>query len=173
MICQKVKQATSIKPLLVDLVNVVDTIPELPTDALVMRVGQELQRVVEWGSYDVDVSSLMANQSIILDVVRTQTKMVERLCHQEEEATCLHENVQRDWQLLTNLIDCVDKQSRLVDAVWECQESIPRIASSIATPSIQAPNPSKNSKPSNLLIFSGDVPTPCGEAEYTQWIFQI
>ena len=51
--------------------------------------------------------------------------------------------------------------------------SIPRIASSIATPSIHAPNPSKNSKPPNLLIFSGDVPTSCGEAEYTQWIFQV
>ena len=34
-------------------------------------------------------------------------------------------------------------------------------------------NPSKNSKPPNLPIFSGDVPTTRSEAEYTQWIFQV
>ena len=50
---------------------------------------------------------------------------------------------------------------------------MPRIASSIATPSAHAPNSSTNSKPLILPIFSGDVPMPCGEAEYTQWIFQV
>ena len=49
VIRQQVKQVTSIEPLSVDLVNDVDTILELPNDALVMRVEQELQRVVEWG----------------------------------------------------------------------------------------------------------------------------
>ena len=43
--------------------------------------------------------------------------MVERLQRQEEEATRLHENVQRDHQLLTYLIKNVDEKSRLVDAV--------------------------------------------------------
>ena len=75
--------------------------------------------------------------------------------------------------MLTDLINRVDEQSRVVNAIQEHQESIPRITSSIVTPSIQATNPSKNSKPPNLPIFSGDVPTPCGEAEYTQWIFQV
>ena len=51
MICRKVKQVTGIKPLSVDLFNDVDVILELPNDALVTQVGQELQKVVEWGSY--------------------------------------------------------------------------------------------------------------------------
>ena len=75
--------------------------------------------------------------------------------------------------MLADLIHRVDEQSRVVNAVREHQESIPRIASSIVTPSVQATNPSKNSKPPNLPIFSGDVPTPRGEVEYTQWIFQV
>ena len=70
-------------------------------------------------------------------------------------------------------MNCVDKQARLVDVVWECQGSIPRITSSIITPSIQATNPNKNSKPPTLPIFSGDTPTQHGEVEYQQWIFQI
>ena len=60
MIQKRVKQATGTEPLSVDLVNDVDAILELPNDALVMQVGQELQKIVEWGGYDVDVSSLMA-----------------------------------------------------------------------------------------------------------------
>ena len=132
-----------------------------------------MQKIVEWGGYDVDVSSLMAKWSVIVDVAGMQTEMVERLWHQEEEAAQLHKNVQRDRQLLTDLINHVDEQSRVVNAIWECQESIPRIASSIVTLSIQATNPSKNSKPPNLPLFSGDIPMPHGEAEYTQWIFQV
>ena len=173
VIRQKVKQVTGIEPLSVDLVNDIDAILKLLNDALVMRVGQELQKIVKWGGYDVGVSSLMAKRSVIVDVAGMWTEMVERLRHQEEEAARLHENVQRDHQLLTDLINCVDEQSRVVNAVREHQESIPRIASSIVTPSIQAVNPTKNSKPPNLPIFSGDVPTPRGEAEYTQWIFQV
>ena len=78
MICRKVKQVTSIEPLSVDLVNDIDAILELPNDALVTRVGPELQKIVE-GGYDVDVSSLMAKQSVIIDVTGTRTEMVKRL----------------------------------------------------------------------------------------------
>ena len=169
----KVKQVTGIEPLSVDLVNDIDIILELPNDALVTQVGQELQKVVEWGGYDVDVSSLMAKWSVIANVAGTWTEMVERFRRQREEATRLHENFQQDRQMLTDLIHRIDEQSRVVNAVREHQESIPRIASSIVTPSIQAMNPSKNSKPPNLPIFSGDIPTPHCEVEYTQWIFQV
>ena len=75
--------------------------------------------------------------------------------------------------MLTDLIHHIDEQSRVVNVVLEHQESVPRIASSIVTPSIQAVNPIKNSKPPNLPIFSGDISTLCSEAEYTQWIFQV
>ena len=125
------------------------------------------------GGYDFNVSSLMAKRSVIAEVASTLREMVERFRRQREEATRLHKNVQRDRQMLTDLIHRIDEQSRVVNMVWEHQESVPRIASSIVTPSIQAMNLSKNSKPPNLPIFSGDVPTPYGEAEYTQWIFQV
>ena len=49
MICKKVKQVTGVEPLSVDLVNDIDVILELSNDALVTRVGQELQKVVQWG----------------------------------------------------------------------------------------------------------------------------
>ena len=49
VIRRKVKQVTGIEPLSVDLVNDIDVILELLNDALVTQVGQELQKVVEWG----------------------------------------------------------------------------------------------------------------------------
>ena len=61
------------------MVNDLDAILELPNDAMVTQVGQELQHMVEWGGYDVDISSLMAKCSVILDVAKTQTEMVEQL----------------------------------------------------------------------------------------------
>ena len=87
MIQKRVKQATSTEPLSVDLVNDVDTILELPSHTLVTWVGQELQKIVEWGDYDINVSSLMATRSVILEVAKMQTDMVSRLRLQAEEAT--------------------------------------------------------------------------------------
>ena len=49
----------------------------------------------------------------------------------------------------------------------------PRSTAASLLQSVQATNPRKNSKPPNLPIFSGDVPMLRGEAEYTQWIFQV
>ena len=57
-------------------------------------MGQELQKVVELGGYDVDVSSLMAKRSVIADIAGTRTEMVERFRCQREEAAQLHENIQ-------------------------------------------------------------------------------
>ena len=51
--------------------------------------------------------------------------MVERFRRQREEAARLHENVQGDCQMLTDLIHRVDEQSGVVNAVWEYQESVP------------------------------------------------
>ena len=50
VIRRQVKQITGIEPLSIDLVNKVGAILELPGDTLVTRVGQELQRVIEWGA---------------------------------------------------------------------------------------------------------------------------
>ena len=69
---KKVQQASSTEPLSVVLVSNVDAILELPSDTVVTWVGQELQNIVEWGGgYDVDVSSLMAKRSVILEVAKT------------------------------------------------------------------------------------------------------
>ena len=60
-----------------------------------------------------------------------------------------------------------------MDVLRERQESIPRVSSSIVTPTLSAVGAKKNSKPPSLPIFSGEQPTPRGEAEYQQWVFQV
>ena len=68
------------------MVNDLDAILDLPNDALVTCVGQELQRVVEEEGYNVDAISLMGKCSVNLDVAKTWIEMVEWLRCQEEAA---------------------------------------------------------------------------------------
>ena len=56
------------------------------------------------------------------------------------------------------------------------QGSIPRIPSTFSTPLFVQPEerqPYKMSKTPDLPNFSGEIPTPKGEAEFDNWIFQI
>ena len=115
----------------------------------------------------------MAKKAVIEDVARTRKEMVERLRHQEREARRAQEAAQQEHVLLTGILAWINEQSRQMDVLRERQESIPRISSSIVTPTLSAVGTKKNSKPPSLPIFSGEQPTPCGEAEYQQWVFQV
>ena len=99
--------------------------------------------------------------------------MVEHLRRQEREAHRAQEAAQQEHVLLTGILARIDEQSRQMEVLRERQESIPRISSSIATPTPSTVDMKKNSKPPSLPIFSGEQPTPCGEAEYQQWVFQV
>ena len=125
------------------------------------------------GGYDVRVTSLMAKKAVITNVARTRTEMVECLRRQEMEARQAQEAAQQEHVLLTGILARIDEQSRQMDVLREWQESIPRISSSIVTPTPSTVGTKKNSKPPSLPIFSGEQPTPRGEAEYQQWVFQV
>ena len=132
-----------------------------------------MQDVTEWGGYDVRVTALMAKRAVVADVAQTRTEMVEQLRRQEAEARQAQEAAQQEHILLTGILARIDKQSRQMDILRERQESIPRIGSNIITPTPSTVGTKKNSKPPSLPIFSGEQPTPRGEAEYQQWVFQV
>ena len=167
------QQVTGIEPIRAEIVTDLDVVLEFPNDALVTQVGWEMHEVTEWGGYDVRVTSLMAKKAIITDVAQTRTEMVECLRRQEMEAHRAQEAAQQEHVLLTGILARIDEQSRQMDVLRERQESIPRISSSIVTPTPSAVGTKKNSKPPSLPIFSGEQPTPRGKAEYQQWVFQV
>ena len=117
----------------------------------------------------------------------------------EMEAEKLHEEQNEQQDALTELVDKVHEQAHIVGELQQQQQhamqrgsnsrvpllqgrsigstgSVPRIPSNLHTPIGVFPYggaPLKKSKNPSLPAFSGEIPTPKGEAEYDNYIFQL
>ena len=120
------------------------------------------------------------------------------------EAEKRREDQQEQQEKLSELIDKVNDQARLVGEIQQSNltvpkesisrisllqgqsvastESIPRIPSSLHTPTEvynsvnlyrQQSPPRKNTKNPDLPTFSGEIPTPKGEVQYDNFVFQL
>ena len=80
---------------------------------------------------------------------------------------------QRD--TLSQLVQRVNQQARMVSdlQLQSTTGSVPRIPSGIVTPQLETEGPRKMTKTPDLPAFLGEIPTPKGEAEFDNWIFQI
>ena len=76
---------------------------------------------------------------------------------------------------ITELMSRLDEQAQMVSELRTAQrESIPRITSSLVTPDfVTEPTSRKMTRNPDLPTFSGEKPTPRGEVEYDNWIFQV
>ena len=96
----------------------------------------------------------------------------EDLARQAEELTS---NTLSQRATITELAQRLDHQSNLIQQLQETHsqlESVPRISTSIVTPSTSDYGRKMTRNP-NLPIFSGEKPTPKEEVEYDNWIFQV
>ena len=117
----------------------------------------------------------------------------------EIEAEKLHEEQTEQQEALTVLVDKVNEQARIVGELQQQQQfemqrgsnsripllqagsvgssgSVPRIPSDLHTPVGVFPYggaPLKNPKNPSLPAFSREIPTPKGEVEYDNYIFQL
>ena len=122
----------------------------------------------------------------------------------EEEVEKMREDQQEQQEKLSELIDKVNNQARLVGEMQQSNlaipkesaprisllqgqsvmstGSVPRIPSSLHTPTGVYSNvnphqqqnlPRKNTKNLYLPTFSGEIPTPKGEVEYDNFVFQL
>ena len=117
----------------------------------------------------------------------------------EAEAEKMREDQQEQQEKLSELIDKVNDQARLVGEMQQSNlaipkestprisllastGSVPRIPSSLHTPTgvYSTVNPHqqqslqrKNTKNPDLPTFSGEIPTPKGEVEYDNFVFQL
>ena len=122
----------------------------------------------------------------------------------EAEAEKMREDQQEQQEKLSELIDKVNDQARLVGEMQQSNlaipkesaprisllqgqsvtstGSVPRIPSSLHTPTgvysnanphQQQNHPRKNLKNPDLPTFSAEIPTPKGEVEYNNFVFQL
>ena len=141
-----------------------------------------------------------------MKLCQEQAEYTEQKKVMEAEVDRMHEEQQEQQEKLSELIDKVNDQARIVREIQHnstvnqgrtapripllqgqsvaSSGSVPRIPSSVHTPigvyratnqvqQGQQTGPKKNTKNPDLPIFSGETPTPKGEVEYDNYIFQL
>ena len=193
------------------MVTPTDALVEFPTGTLVVAIAQALNQIADWEDIPVWVSVLMGSRQYIMKLCQERAEQEEQRKAMEAEVERMQENQQEQQDKLSELIDKVNDQARMVGEIQQQQinlqsgsvpripqlqgqipahsssmstGSIPRIPSSLHTPlgaygsHNQNPHgqivyPKKNTKNPDLPIFSGETPTPKGEVEYDNYIFQL
>ena len=112
-------------------------------------------------------------------VLAHDTEMAQQAERHRDELTRQVEEVRSDTTsqqaAITELMQRLDEQAQMVGELRTAQrESLPRITSSVITPKFTtSPTPRKMTRNPDLPHFSGEKPTPRGEVEFDNWIFQV
>ena len=176
-----------------------DVLIEFPLGSPVNEIAQVLHHIEEWEDIAVDTHCMMGDKKYVLKVCRDRAEYEERKRQMAvEDERRREEELERNDQL-RHLIDQVNEQARMVGDLQmqnqrqqhlqgvimpESSGSVPRIPSSLHTPTgvygvlkINSEDsmrtPMKSTKNPNLPTFSGELPTPKGEAEIDNYLFQI
>ena len=209
-VARRVYQLTGVAVDRVTMVTPTDALVEFAPGTLVVTIAQALDQITEWEDHRVWVSVLMGNRQYILKLCQERAENEEQKKAMEAEVGRMHENQLEQQDKLSELIDKVNDQAKMVGEMQQNQitlqsgsapripqlqgqvpvhssitssGSVPRIPSSIHTPTgvygTTNVNPSfqghqkKNTKNPDLPIFSGEMPTPKGEVEFDNYIFQL
>ena len=173
-----------------------DVLIEFPLGSPVNEIARVLHDIEEWEDVPVETHCMMGDKKYMMKVCRDRVEYEERkLRMQADEARRREEEMDRNDQL-QQLIEQVNEQARMVGelqtqsqhlqgaAASRSTGSAPRIPSSLHTPTgaygVPLTNsqdsfkePMKSTKNPNLPTFSGELPTPKGEAEIDNYLFQI
>ena len=173
-----------------------DVLIEFPLGSPVNEIARVLHDIEEWEDVPVETHCMMGDKKYMMKVCRDRVEYEERkLRMQADEARRREEEMDRNDQL-QQLIEQVNEQARMVGelqtqsqhlqgaAASRSMGSAPRIPSSLHTPTgaygVPLTNsqdsfkePMKSTKNPNLPTFSGELPTPKGEAKIDNYLFQI
>ena len=203
-VARRVYNSTGVAVERVTMITPTDTLIEFAPGMLVIAIAQVLHQINEWEDIPVWVTCLMGSKNYIMQLCRERAENKEQKRVWEAEAEKMREDQQQQQEKLSELIDKVNDQARLVGEMQQSNlaipkesaprisllqgqsvtstGSIPRIPSNLHTPTgvysnvnpHQQPNlPRKNTKNPDLPIFSGEIPTPKGEVEYNNFVFQF
>ena len=165
---------TGIHPIRSTRINPLDTVVEFAAEVPIVAVAQQLHMIREWEEVPVTVSCIMGRREYIMDVCRQKSMLIEQRGEAEREIEKTKSETRQQKETLSQLVDRVNQQARLIGELQtqSLQGSMTRIPS--AQPSHHHHEERyKTTKTPDLPIFSGELPTPKGEVEFDNWIFQI
>ena len=197
-VTRKVCDLTGVITERVTMITPNDVLIKFPVGSPVSEIAQVLHHVEEWEDFTVDTHCMMGDRRYVLKVCQDRLDYEEHMKHMQmdEDRRC-EEELKRNDQLQV-LIQQVNEQAKMVGELQtqnhqahlqgamgsESSGSAPRIPSSLHTPtgvygvpattsgeSVRAPM--KSTKNPDLPVFSGELPTPKGEAEIDNYVFQL
>ena len=118
----------------------------------------------------------MGKKSYIVDVCRQRTAIIEQRGEAERELERTREDTREQRASLAQVIDRVNQQARIIGQLQTQSHAglIQSVPSTLSNPhSHHDHTQPKMTKAPDLPVFSGELPTPKGEAEVDNWIFQI
>ena len=203
-VARRVYNSTGVAVEWVTMITPTNTLIEFTPGMLVVAIAQVLHQINEWEDIPVWVTYLMGSKNYIMQLCRERAENEEQKRVWEVEAEKMREDQQEQQEKLSELIDKVNDQARLVGEMQQSNlaiskesaprisllqgqcvastGSVPRIPSSLHTPTgvysnvnphQQQNHPRKNTKNPDLPPFSGEIPTPKGEVEYDNFVFQL
>ena len=172
-----------------------DVLIEFPFGSPVNEIARVLHDIEEWEDVPVETHCMMGDKKYMMKVCRDRVEYEERKLRMQADEARRREEMDRNDQL-QQLIEQVNEQARMVGelqtqsqhlqgaAASRSMGSAPRIPSSLHTPTgaygVPLTNsqdsfkePMKSTKNPNLPTFSGELPTPKGEAEIDNYLLKI
>ena len=172
----QIVQWTGITPVCTMRMNPLDTVVEFAAEVPIVAVAQQLHMIREWEEVPVTVSCIMGRREYIMEVCRQKSILIEQRGEAEREIERTRAETKQQKETLSQLVDRVNQQARLIGELQtqSLQGSVTRILSTQSSHQgyHQEERP-KMMKTPDLPIFSGELPTPKGEVEFNNWIFQI
>ena len=132
-VARKVYALTGVHVERVTMVTPTDALVEFAPGTLVVTIAQALDQITDWEDTPVWVSVLMGNRQYIMKLCQERVESEEQRKTMEAEMDKMHEQQQEQQDKLSELIDKVNDQARMVGEIQQQQlaqpsGSVPRIS---------------------------------------------
>ena len=171
-----VKRVTNFTPIVVTIMNDVDSMIEFGKGARMFEVTQQLQALNEWDHYQVEVGAILATKTMLVDIVQEQdcVRREAQRINQFNEQLISEEKLYK--ANIQDLLTRFEQQIQQIEATSSKISSLtgPPSPGSMETPEVESELRTKLPFKTPILTkFSGIEPVLKGEGSYEQFKFQI
>ena len=172
---RRFRQSTGAVPLTIEIVSNSNAIITVSSTEIVTLLSQKVFDIKDWEDIPVEVSALVGPKEFVYQVSQERILMAAERRKMEKELERTNKMMKLQQSTLADLVDKVGSQTRIVGELQQAQSqesAVPRITSSLVTPTVVYPTPpTKSPKQPELPYFSGDLPVPKDETGFEAWIF--
>ena len=171
-----IKRVTNFTPIVVTIMNDIDSVIEFGKGARMFEVAQQLQALNEWDHYQVEVGVILATKDLLVDIVQER----DRVWREAQRFNQFNEQLISEEKLykanIQDLLTHFEQQIQLIEVMSSKISSLagPPSPGSVQTPEVESEIRTKPPFKTTILTkFSGIEPILKGEGSYEQFKFHI